>query len=89
MALFFHRRFDLTEIFVLAFFVYVPYMQSANYRFIANAGRLLRKHVAARVIYKVILIGLYYKNATHQLTNVTETHEKGLRKRIRIMYEIA
>jgi len=33
--------------------------------------------------------GLYYKNATHQLTNVTKTHEKSLRKRIRIMYEIA
>jgi len=32
---------------------------------------------------------LYYKNATHQLTNVTKTHEKSLRKRIRIMYEIA
>ena len=28
------------------------------------------------------VIRLYYKNATHQLTNVTETHEKSLRKRI-------
>jgi len=48
----------------------------------------MRMHGRPRLIAEWVR-RLYYKNATHQLTNVTETHEKGLRKRIRIMYEIA
>jgi len=36
-----------------------------------------------------LTLGLYYKNATHQLTNVTETHEKSLWKRIKLMHENA
>jgi len=32
---------------------------------------------------------LYYKNATHQLTNVTETHDKKFMETHKIMYENA
>jgi len=50
--------------------VYLPLPTNSNYH-AHNAA------VYSRELYPPRLTtGLYYKNATHQLTNITETHEK-------------
>ena len=70
------------------FFLFYPYGSRAL--ILSSLPRCYRTYtVPVTSITPYSSCRLYYKNATHQLTNVTETHEKSLRKRIRIMYEIA